>query len=228
MTHTVTVGQFEGPLGILLELVEKGNLEVTAIAVSDITAGYLERIKHLDGRSPEDLSEFAQLGARLLYIKSLALLPGAPTEESGEELRQLGIELEEYRHYQHLARELGRRAEAGSWERTATWQLDPVDRPIPNVTLDQLSEALSRALARVQPSLPTSTIKHHVSLDSRLSLLRRHLPGGFNLDTILTDCQNRLEIIVTFLALLELIRDGVARVDQTSQFAAIRVEAAHA
>jgi segregation and condensation protein A len=73
LSHTVTIGEFEGPLGLLLELVEKGNMEVTAISVATITTQYLDRLGRLQDQSPEHLSEFLQLGARLLYIKSLAL-----------------------------------------------------------------------------------------------------------------------------------------------------------
>src|SRR6266576_329653 len=109
MTHTVAVGEFEGPLGVLLELVERNRLEVTAISVSQITEDYLDRIKQLGDRPPEELADFLQLGARLLYIKSLALLPADSAAEQGEELTQLSLELEEYRRIQLAARELARR-----------------------------------------------------------------------------------------------------------------------
>ena len=226
MTHTVSVGEFEGPLGILLELVERGNLEVTAISVADITAGYLDRIRHLENRSPEALSEFVQLGARLLYIKSLALLPGQPGAEPAQELQQLNLELQEYRRFQQAARQLARRTESPSWERPVGGQLAAADLPLPSLTLTQLAAAFTRALEHAEPATDSRLLPSRISLDTKLALLRRRLAAGFDLDHLLAASPNRLDIIVTFLALLELIRQGSAQVRQTSQFSAITVEAA--
>jgi len=225
MTHTVAVGEFEGPLGILLDLVERGRVEVTAISVAQITENYLSRVKQLGSTSPESLSEFLQLGARLLYIKSLALLPQPASEEQTEELRQLNLELEEYKRLQAAARQLARRESLRSWHRTATDTLPLHELPLPELDLPQLAEAFTRALKRLEPERPVSVIQRHVSLEAVSRRLRDRLgQGAFELQVLLDDCHNRLEAIVTFLALLELIREGTARVTQANQFASINVE----
>ncbi|HEY2004671.1 MAG TPA: ScpA family protein [Candidatus Saccharimonadia bacterium] len=229
MTHTVAVGEFEGPLGILLDLVERGRLEVTAISVAEITENYLGRIKQLGPSSPEALSEFLQLGARLLYIKSLALLPQPASEEQTEELRQLNLELEEYSRLQAAARELARRGSLRSWHRTATDTLPPQELPLPKIELSQLAEAFTRALKRLEPERSVGVIQHHVSLETVSHRIREHLGrGSFDLQSLLDNCHDRLEAIVTFLALLELIREGAAQVTQANQFAPINVEPAGA
>jgi segregation and condensation protein A len=225
MTHTVSIGEFEGPLGILLELVERGNVEVTAISVAEITAQYLDRIRHLPGQTPEHLSEFLELGARLLYIKSLALLPGETTDERAGELARLTAELEEYRRFQHLARELGRRGNLRTWERRVAEQLDAADLPMPRLALAQLAEAFTAALRRAEPAPETTVIPAHISLEATMKRLRARLAsaGSFELQALLSECRQQAEIIVTFLALLELIRSGTARVTQAKQFAPITV-----
>ena len=229
MTHNVAVGEFEGPLGILLDLVERGRLEVTAISVADITENYLARVKELGPSSPEALSEFLQLGARLLYIKSLALLPQPAADEQTEELRQLNLELEEYSRMQAAARELGRRGSLRTWQRTATVSLPPSELPLPELELTQLAEAFTRTLKNLEPERPVGVIQRHISLESVSRQIRRRLDRGrFELQELLDGCRNRLEVIVTFLALLELIRGGAARVTQASQFEAINVEPADA
>jgi segregation and condensation protein A len=228
MTHTVAVGEFEGPLGILLELVERRQLEVTAISVAEITEQYLERVHELDTHSPEELSEFAQLGARLLYIKSLALLPQTTAENQDEELRQLNLELEEYRRFQAAARELAKRVGTRTWSRQIAARPQPQDLPLPQLSLPQLAEAFSRALRRTEPATEPKLLRRHLSIDTVLARLRQRLAAGFALDDVLDACRDRLEVIVTFLALLELIRDGTASVTQASQFEPIRVEAAPA
>src|SRR4051812_21815619 len=115
MSHTVAVGEFEGPLGVLLELVERNKLEVSAISVGQITTEYLAYVRTLEAASAEDLSEFLQLGARLLYVKSLALLPQETSDQQATELKQLSLELAEYRRFQSAARLLNDLATGGTW-----------------------------------------------------------------------------------------------------------------
>jgi segregation and condensation protein A len=225
MDHTVTIREFEGPLGILLELVERNKLEVTTISVAEITGQYLERIHALEQHSPEALSEFLELGTRLLYIKSLALLPGTATAEQDEELHQLNLELEEYRRFQTAARQLGARTGRQTWQRQATTRLEPHELPLPDISLMQLSKAFSQTLSRLQPASPKAVIRPHLSLETVLGQLRHQLPEGFELQTVLDRCRDRLEVVVTFLALLELIHEGAARVVQTAPFEPITVEA---
>jgi segregation and condensation protein A len=226
MTHTVAVGEFEGPLGILLDLVERGRLEVTVISVAEITEGYLKRIKGMEHLSPEELSEFIQLGARLLYIKSLALLPQESAAEQDDEIRQLNLELEEYRRMQLAARALERRGGARTWQRPAIERLSPRELPLPNLELSVLTDAFSRALRHMEPARETAIIRTHISLESVMRKVRARLSdGSFDLQQLIDSCRNRLEVIVTFLALLELVRDGGARVVQAGQFDPITVEA---
>lgn len=227
MTHTVAVGEFEGPLGILLDLVERKKLEVTSISVAEITASYLERISHLEQRSPEDLSEFLALGARLLYVKSLALLPTATDQqEQVEELRRLELELDEYRRIKTAARSLGMRAHQHTWPRTVTERLSPGDLPLPDLQLEQLATAFKKALGRL-PAAPQATMaRQSVDPAAVMANLRRRLETGFELDELLARCTNRLEVIVTFVCLLELIREGSARALQDRPFHGISVEAA--
>ncbi len=228
MGHTVAVGEFEGPLGILLELVETSKLEVSAISVGQITSDYLSYVRTLQV-SAEDLSEFLQLGARLLYIKSLALLPQDSAEQQATELHQLSLELAEYRRFQAAAKTLAARASSRTWAKPATTRLAPQDLPLPNISLDQLAEAFTRALKLIPPATPRTIIKQHLSLETVTKNLRPLLPAGFELHTIIEHCRDRLEIVVTFLAILELVREGAAQVIQTSQFDPIRVgQAQHA
>ncbi len=227
MSHTVAVGEFEGPLGVLLELVERNKLEVSAISVGQITTEYLAYVRRLQAASAEDLSEFLQLGARLLYVKSLALLPRESAEEQASELQQLSLELADYRRFQSAAITLGSLAKGGTWVRPVVTRLTPAELPLPDIKLDQLAAAFQDALRRTTP-IETSTIPtQHLSLETVTKKLRGLLPGGFELQAILDTCQNRLEVVVTFLATLELIRSGAAKVTQGQQFDPIFVEPAH-
>ncbi len=228
MSHTVAVGEFEGPLGALLELVEHRKFEVSAISVGAITSDYITYIRNLPQNSAEDLSEFIELGARLLYIKSLALLPQENNDEQTLELARLSHDLIEYRRFKSAATTLSDLATNRTWTKPVAPRPDMSQLPLPNIKLEQLGAAFASALAYAKPAPREISTTTHLSLESVVRRLRSRLPASFELQTILVECRDRLEIIVTFLALLELIRSGVARVTQMSQFQPILVESSHA
>lgn len=230
MTHTVVVNQFEGPLGLLLELVEQGQFEVTSISVARITHDYVEQIKQLTNLSPDEVGEFAGLGARLVYIKSLALLPQAAASEQAEELHQLNLELQDYIAIKQAAATLAQQPHS-VWARP-TQPSNHIPKPtqFPAVTLAQLAEACTQALTRIQPVLPTApALTPHISLQAVAGRLKQAIAAGpLPLDDLLRHCTTRLEVIVTFMAALELIHDHTIRVQQSSQFAPITLESVHA
>jgi segregation and condensation protein A len=229
-THTVAVDQFEGPLGLLLDLVEQGRLEVTTISVSQITSDYLARLGQLQNRRSEDVSEFVHLGARLLYIKSLALLPRNSASEQAEELHQLNLELGEYRAIKQAAELLGKRAGQTVWPRPVAPAPRPAAKSHPpslgEVSLEDLTAAFRQALRRRPPELPTRVITPHINMQTVMENLRRQTARRpVELNRLLQACSGQAEMIVTFLAMLELIRDGDLAVRQSTQFAPITLEA---
>jgi segregation and condensation protein A len=228
MTVSVAVESFEGPLGLLLELVEGGQIEVTTISMAAITKSYLGRINELAGRNADELSEFIQLGCRLVYIKSLALLPQSDAAEQGEELRQLNIELEEYRRYQKAAESLARKSNHRTWQRRAVTKLSVEELPMPTIDLMKLQDAFTRAMQRAAPIMPQGSITAHISqAEITKHIINRLKQGSFQLEALLAETKLRIEIIVTFLALLELIKTQAVRVTQATQFEPIMVEAFH-
>ena len=221
----VATTDFEGPLALLLELVERRQLEITDISIAAITADYVEHLGRLSSREPENLSEFLHMGARLVYIKSLALLPQEAGEEQADELRQLNQELAEYRRYQQAARELERLAAQGSWTRPVVNRLEPSERELPAIGLEQLASAFQQALRRAQPERPSRVLRSTLTQEAALKRLRSRLrQGPVELQHLLDEARDRLEIVVTFLATLELVKQGEVRVVQDGQFAPVIME----
>ena len=219
MTPTVTVPNFEGPLGLLLELVENGKLEVTAIAVGTITRQYLDRVSGMSELGRDDLAQFLELGARLVYIKSLALLPDAENDEVPlAELRELNQELAEYRRFQSATQHLRTRLASGqrSYPRTAVPKLSGAELPQPEINLVQLGVLFNAALERTKPA-PTMTLRthHYDQAEIAQRLIDRAKKKPVGLSSVIEACSDRLEIIVTFLAVLELVRRGSAEVGQS-------------
>jgi hypothetical protein len=124
---------------------------------------------------------------------------------------------------------LAGRSRERTWHRPAVARRPNGGPLVPaSVSLELLATAFSRALKFAPVTPPVTIIKPHLSLETITRRLHDQLPSGFALHTIIEGCRDRLEIVVTFLALLELVRSGAAVVTQAGQFEPIQVEAAHA
>jgi segregation and condensation protein A len=228
MSQPVAVGEFEGPMGLLLELVERGRMQVTSISVAEITTQYLARLDTLPEKSPEELSDFAGLGARLLYIKSAALLPSSDVSMEPDELALLNRELDEYRTMQAAASLLKNQARTRTWQRAASDRLDAAELPTPNITLDALTAAFSLAISQLAPPQGKGIIMPHVTVERQTArIMHRLKAGSFRLEELLGACSDRIEIVTTFLALLELMRTDTILVSQDAPFGPVQVEAAN-
>ncbi len=227
MINSVSAPSFEGPLGLLLELAEKGKVELSAVSVSVITADYLAHVNAMTNLQPEDLSDFLRLGSRLLYIKSLSLLPRESNHQA-EELDRLTLELAEYRRYQQAARILSSMLGNPTWQRSAVSKLPTEELPLPRLKLEALQDAFTRALKRAEPLAGSGIIEQGISQKSVMTDLKQRLKAGsFELHTVLDAATDRFAIILIFMALLELLKSGEATVVQDGQFSAIMIEAAH-
>jgi segregation and condensation protein A len=222
MTDTATNEILQAPLGLLLQMVEGGKLSVTEISIADITKSYLDRLDKYSNANPELMSEFLHLGCRLLYIKSLALFPQGDPQEQQDEIDKLNIELDEYRTFQQIASQLHSQQTSHSWERRSATRLEYSDLPTPNIKIGQLQKVLAEALNRNSPILARGNITSQISQKSiEIKLLDKLKHGELLLADVLNSAQNRLEIIVTFLSILELIKRHQIVATESGQFHAI-------
>ncbi|MCC6456383.1 MAG: segregation/condensation protein A [Caldilineaceae bacterium] len=233
--YAVSLPLFEGPLDLLLHLIEQEKLDINEISLVAVTDQYLKTIDQLVEVAPGALADFLVVASRLLYIKSTRLLPKPATGEEDEEDTgdNLVRHLLEYRQFKRAATELRSRQDEGSRlfvRPPTTVDLGELTQKPPEFgELDAtlLQKALQRALARI-PVLPpppkvhsyTVTVAERIeSVRSLLAEARKSaqpmLPLSFA--GLLDESSSRLEIIVTFLAVLELIkqREVVARQDAT-------------
>lgn len=226
----VSTPVFAGPLELLLTLVERDEIDLFEIRISDITETYLTALASLQEPDPGEMAEFLWLAARLLLLKSIRLLPGA--EEEPEEAELLGWEEEvrlrliEYRHVKEVAERLMERQDQDrrsfpppAREVAAAGQEQPIEISALVIAFQSLLERLPPRPVVVQGNAWTLEDK----LEHLESCLRK---GAFDLADLILDCQDRLEAVVTFVALLELLRRGSVRVRQTRAFGSILVEPA--
>jgi len=221
---------FEGPLDLLLHLIQQNEIEITDIPIAKITKQYLEMLDLLRELDLEVAGEFLVMAATLMRIKARMLLP-AIIEETEELDPREGLvrQLLEYRRFKDAAKDLERlEAERRlQFERGAPAQLeDPEASELLPVSLFRLLDALKGALARQVPSVVHTIQADPMRIDEAMSLLRENLRsrGRLLFAEMLDLFVTRLEKITAFLGLLELLKLGDVRATQEDQFGPIFLE----
>ena len=233
----ITLPVFQGPLDLLLHLIERDDLDITAVSLVAVTDQYLGAIRTGSGFDPQALAEFVAVGARLIYLKSRALLPKPPQEE-GDSLeddevgRELVDMLREYKRYAEAADMLEGRQEDGAriYTRLAPSPEVPEGTGLQNVTMDRLRAIMLEVLTK-KPAEPrirgiivrdtTMTLTERL-MDFRERLQRR---GRFSFRRMMSECKTRVDVVVSFLAVLELIRSGECDAEQEGAWGDIVVVA---
>ena len=223
--YQVKLPIFQGPLDLLLHLIQREELDITTVSLAQVTDQYLEYISLLEELTAEILADFLVVAAKLLLIKSELLLPRpprAPGEEEGEEDvgDELARQLIEYKRFKEAALGLRQREETGlrayvrvapppKLERPFGWSQDkPLD--LEDVSLADLVEAVQRALD-VRPALPSVSevvAPFTVTVAEKMVLIEKALERQrrVSFNHLLAQAASRLEIIVTLMAVLELIK----------------------
>ena len=219
---------FEGPLELLLALAEREEVDILEVSLSELTGAYVREVAELSRPEPRELAEFLWLGSRLLLLKSVRLLPGA--EEAGEETDLLGWEedvrrrLDEYRTYKAMAEDLMRRAQDETYAFPAPARTIAIEGQEEPLEVSALLTAFQSVLERVPPR-PLVFHGRSWTPEEKIGLIESRLESGpLDLVELLLECEDRLEAVITFVALLELLRRGRVRVRQPASFGAIRVE----
>ena len=218
---------FEGPLELLLALAEREDVDILQVSLATLTDAYLAAIAAMRSPDPVEMAGFLWTLSRLLLLKSIRLLPG---EEPGEEeVELLGWEedvrlrLEEYRRYKEVAQELMQRAATESYAFPSPARSVDVDGQEAPLEVGLLVNAFKDLLSRVPPRPVTVTGRSWTTEQKVEALTGRLLRGPVNLVDLILDCEDRLEAVVTFVALLELLRQGRVTVRQKEAFGDIMV-----
>lgn len=229
--YQVATEIFTGPLDLLLLLIEREELDVTKLSLSKVTNQFLEYLNSLTSYSAEDISGFLVVAAKLIQIKSEALLPRTTSqdrdkEDVGDALIQ---QLIRYKQFKNMAEALGDRQQQHLRSYLRIYIANPIDAPLNlNLTLDDLVSAarqvyLRRAMMTVEHVVkilpPRITIRQKILLIARY--LRDHERVSFR--QILDNTISRLDMAVSFLAVLELVKQHLVEVYQPGLFGEIEI-----
>lgn len=231
--YPIQLPVFEGPLDLLLQLIEREELDITAVSLAQVTDQYLAIVEEMGRRSLADLTAFLVVAAKLVLIKSRVLLPGYRPRggEEDEVAADLIRQLETYRAYRAIAAELARLEERGwrAYVRVAppgearAGTTDP-SSVLSGLTLEDLLLAAQAALrAHSVPAVETVIAPPRITVAEQMAWIQERLArvGHLCFQDLLAEVSGRAEIVITLLAVLELIKQELIRVRQEGLFGPI-------
>jgi segregation and condensation protein A len=229
--YLVAIPEYEGPLDLLLDLIERAELDITKLAIAAVTDQYLAHLQSLEERDPGEVSAFLVMAARLVQIKSEALLPRPPDQHPDEEDlgEHLAQQLIVYRRFKQIAQWLSGREEANlqTFLRLATTPPPEGKADLTGLTVDDLLDAIrtvyapqiARPLLSTVVSIPLVTIRNKIH--SILRTLKKNGPTNFR--QLLGNKRSRVDVVVTFLAMLELVKRQLIQTEQQALFSDIQL-----
>lgn len=228
--YKIELEQFSGPLDLLLQLIEGQKLDISSVALADVTDQYLA---YLDGHPDipaQDLADFLVIATKLLVIKSRTLLPQVE-EEDDDVAGDLELQLKMYKEYLDASKKIEKIISEKHFcftrERVA-YNFEPSFSPPENVSVDNLRDAYLEIIKRVDyvVNLPQRVMEKVVSLTEMVTHIRQRLTEfqKTNFKSIVSHATCKSDVVVCFMALLELIKSGEAIVDQNNIFDEITIE----
>jgi segregation and condensation protein A len=231
MAFTVKQHAFEGPLDLLLDLIEKRKLFISDIALARVTDDFIEHVKQSGTMPMGESAHFILVASTLLLIKSKSLLPQlALTEEEKGDIRDLETRLKIYKRIKEASRNVAELF--GSEMIFGTSQsrpFTPVFAPAPEFSLDKALATLKDLVARLPKAetLPKIAVRKILSLEDMIGDLTKRITSQLKLSFSQFTAEHKHEkvnVIVSFLAMLELVKQGVLEVAQKEHFADIEME----
>lgn len=228
MSLKFKVEKFEGPLDLLLSLIEKEELSISEISLSVIADQYLESLKDVVEKNPDELADFLVVAAKLLLIKSRSLIPQEKILE--DEGPSLEIQLKMYKIFWEASQKLEKRIKEKRFlffRDKLPVSIAPRFSPPPSATSERLHQVFLDVLAKITPVIkyPEERLKKVVSIQEKIDRIHQAMAGKetLNFKELLSNAQDKTEIVVNFLAVLEMVRSRQVSVEQTEDFGEIMI-----
>lgn len=231
MTYQLKLEQFEGPLDLLLQLIEDRKLDITRVSLAEVADQYIAFLQAEENTSLDHIADFLVVASRLLLIKSKALLPLLElTKEEEEEIDDLEFRLAEYKRFKDICLRLAAMfaGNRGMVSREAFWGCEDLFRreiPPARVTIVGTHRAFLKVLDEIPDpqKLREKVLKRMISLEERMLQIRRMVMrrAKFSFSQLTSGKKDKVDIIVSFLAVLELVRQSFLDVRQAAPWGEI-------
>lgn len=231
LNYTVHTPVYEGPLDLLLDLIERAELDITSVSLASVTDQYVAYINGLEQVHADEISAFLVIAAKLLQIKSEALLPRPPARAPGEEEvgRSLVDQLKLYKRFKEIGGWMNARQQANlrTFLRVAPPPKVEPKLDLSNLTLEKLVAVATEAYAKERNKRPLGVIiaPPRVTIREKIDMIAKRMKDveRVSFSTLLNPGASRLEIVVTFLAMLELVKRYRIHAQQEDLFSDIEI-----
>lgn len=218
---------FSGPLDLLLQLIEKEELDISQVSLGSITDQYIASLQAMEELPVDELADFLVIAAKLLLIKSRLLIPGAEVEDdSGVELER---QLKMYQAFVEAAKKVGDmfNQHLVLYSREGYAALEPIFNPPEHLQTDNLRQIFADVLKELEPitRLPQTVIVRTINIRQKIEQITARLTAErtTSFHELLKHSSNKTDVIITFLAVLEMVKLRTATVVQESLYADVKV-----
>jgi segregation and condensation protein A len=230
--YKIKLSKFEGPLDLLLKLIEEQKLDIASVSIAKVADDYLEYIRNEKNISLENLSEFVNVASKIILIKSKNILPSleiSPEEE--KEIGDLEEQLRLYKKFKDAGIKIGGllKVNKNAFSRDYLLGVSSVFAPPKNVNAFDLKKYFSRIIDQIvlPEKIPEEAVRDIITLENKISELQETIKK--RIETSFSDLNgpscDRIEIIVSFLAMLELVKQRIISVEQNEIFSEIKIKA---
>ena len=231
--HKVELDQFQGPLDLLLYFIRRDEIDINDIPIAKITAEYLQIVEDMKSMNLSIAGEFILMAATLMRIKSKMLLPRPDLDDLGEPIdprTELVQQLIEYKKYKDIADNLSEKWEALSYqhERTLTQSIDDIEEEInylKEISVFELAKHFKEVMDRAPEINPYEVDLNTLDLSDKKQFILSSFDGRgiLSFERLLKSCKSKLEVVITFIALLDLVQQFKIAVFQSSLFEDIEI-----
>ncbi|MFH0951891.1 MAG: ScpA family protein [Patescibacteria group bacterium] len=225
----IKIQQFEGPLDLLLHLIEENELDISQISLANVTDQYIALLKQAEDINPDEISDFLLIAAKLLLIKSKTLLPQLAASED-DEGNQLEQQLKMYKVFLDASKDIQRQINKRqfSYMRDTQVFIEPVFYPPRKLESRDMMAIFRAVISNVEPFLapPPEAIIRKLNIQEKINQIKEKVINQtfIKFSTLLNDSKSKMDIIVTFLALLELVKMHSIAVVQKDRFNEIEIK----
>ena len=231
--HKVELDQFQGPLDLLLYFIRRDEIDINDIPIAKITAEYLQIVEDMKSMNLSIAGEFILMAATLMRIKSKMLLPRPDLDDLGEPIdprTELVQQLIEYKKYKDIADNLSEKWEALSYqhERSVTQSIDDIEEEInylKEISVFELAKHFKEVMDRAPEINPYEVDLNTLDLSDKKQFILSSFDGRgiLSFEHLLKSCKTKLEVVITFIALLDLVQQFKIAVFQSSLFEDIEI-----
>ncbi|MFA5358843.1 MAG: segregation/condensation protein A [Patescibacteria group bacterium] len=226
MKYEIISEQFSGPLDLLLGLIEGRELDITKISLAQVADDYLRYVRQNQGINPEEMADFLVVAAKLILIKSKVLLPNMEIEEEGD----LEVQLKLYKEFleaSKLIEAMIKKKKFSLSREKLPVGIEPEFNPPKNLNSSKMAQIFRIVIDRLEPliKLPERTVRRVVNIEEKIRHIRDYLVS--KIQTTFRELVGRgdkAEAIVSFLALLELVKQRTVELNQDEMFGDISIK----